>query len=104
MQAVVGAAEDDAGAAPRQQARVDGREAAEQGGVPRLRALGRLGVEVLAGAGQHVAPAGRPVGDVGVVDGARLGGVLLLRGGHCVGGGLVVWLIRMLYEGKRVSE
>lgn len=85
-QAVVGAAKDDARQAPAQQAGVDGREAAKERVEPRLGALGRLGVEVLAGAGHNVVEPRRPLGHVVVADGALLGGLLLLRGGHFEGG------------------
>jgi len=90
-QPVVGAAEDDAGKAPAKKAGVDGREAAKERVEPRLRALGRLGVDVLAGAGHYVVEPRRPLGHVVVADGALLGGLLLLRGGHCVC--WLLWLV-----------
>ncbi len=80
-QAVVSAAEDDARAAPRHEADVDGGQAAEEGVVPRLGGLGRLGVDVVAGAGQHVVEPRRPVAHVILVE--RLDRLLLLGSGHC---------------------
>ncbi len=79
-QPVVGAPKHHARAAPRHQAHVDGREAPKEAVVPRLRARRRLGVDVLAGAREHVVEPPGPVGHIVVVDGLRL----LLRGRHFV--------------------
>ena len=76
METVVRLAEGDAGDAVADQAEVDGAEAAEEAVVPRLRVLGRLGVDVLAGPGQDVVDARLPVVDVLVVDGPVVVGVL----------------------------
>lgn len=78
--AVMRLAKGDAGQAPCHQAGVDGVEAAKEGRAPGLGALGRLGVDVLAGFSQDLVEAVLPVLDIAVVDGAvaRLG-----RGGRC---------------------
>jgi len=60
-------------------AEVDGAEAAEERVVPGLGALGGLGVDDLAGAGEDVVEAGLPLGHVVVAEGTGLGGLL---GGH----------------------
>ena len=75
-------AKGDAGEAPGDQAGVDGAAAAEEGVVPGLRSLRRLGVDMLAGTGEDVVDAVLPLVEVIVVDGTVV--VLVLGGsGHC---------------------
>jgi len=76
---VMSLAEGDAGNAPGDQAEIDGLEAAEEGAVPRLGVLGRLGVENITGLGEDLVDADLPVLDIAVIDGA---GVVLVRGRH----------------------
>ena len=87
VKTMVGLAEGHAGNAVGDQAEVDGVKAAEEAVVPRLRALGRLGVDMLAGLGQDVVDPGLPVLHILIVDGAVVVGILGLgRSSHCDGG------------------
>lgn len=63
---------------------VDGVEAAEEGRGPRLSVGGRLGVDMLAGAGKDIVEAVLPVLHVVVVNGTVVVGVGS-RGSHCDG-------------------
>jgi hypothetical protein len=91
---VMGLAKGDTGNTAGDQAGVDGGEAAKEGVVPGLGRLGRLGVDMLAGAGEDVVEAILPLVEVVVVNGTVVVGVLS-RGSHCE---------RYLFEEKIKSD
>lgn len=77
---VVRLSERNARKTPRRKAEINGTEAPKQVRIPRLRIVGRFGVEDFAGLREDVVGAADPLLDLVVVDGSLLGWLL---GGHC---------------------
>lgn len=66
-------------------AKADRAEAAEEAVLPRLRRLGRLGVDMLAGTGEDIIESVLPLVKVVVVDGTVVVSVRLSWGRHIAG-------------------